>query len=48
MFMGGRIEDPNLTLLRVKEIMEDDGGEGDMVEVENNNNSIEKSKRVGG
>lgn len=42
------IEDPGLTLFGVKEVMEDDGGERDMVEAENNNNPIEESKGIEG
>lgn len=46
--LSDEVKDPDLTLFGVKQIMEDDEGEGDMVKVKNNDNSVEELKRVRG
>lgn len=44
--VGGEVENPGLVLLRVKEVVEYDGGEKNVIEIENHNDSIEEPERV--
>lgn len=44
--VSGEVEDPNLIFLGNKEIMEDDGRERDVVEAEDDDDSIKKPKGI--